>query len=78
MRVSKLNKVMTKKLSISKFDKRLYWTSNVNNEPENLINYFKKNKKKNLISLLLMKPQFNHLELRPIKGFQFLNTLKFL
>ena len=78
MRVSKLNKVMTKKLSISKFDKRLYWTSNVNNEPENLINYFKKNKKKKFNKFIAEKPQFNHLELRPsdIKGFQFLNTLK--
>ena len=78
MRVSKKNNILTKNLAIAKYDRRLFWTSNVNYEPNNLIKYYKKNKKKNLQQFIPKEPQFNHLVLRSadIQGFKLFNTLK--
>ncbi|MDC0651699.1 hypothetical protein OAP55_00405 [Alphaproteobacteria bacterium] len=78
MRVSKTHNILTKNLAIAKFGRRLYWTSNVNYEPDNLIEFYNRNKKKNLKQFIPKEPQFNHLVLRgsDIKGFEFFNTVK--
>ena len=49
IKIAQLAKVNTQTLAISKFGKRLYWTSNSNNEPDNLQKLFKKNKKPKLL-----------------------------
>ena len=42
MRLSKLHNITTKNLAIAKFGRRLYWTSNVNYEPNDLEKFFKR------------------------------------
>ena len=78
MRVSKLHNITTKNLAIAKFGRRLYWTSNVNYEPNDLEKFFKKNKRKTFNQFIPKEPQFNHLILRSadFKGFKLFNTIK--
>ena len=78
MKIAQLAKVNTQTLAISKFGKRLYWTSNSNNEPDNLQKLFKKNKKPKLLRFVPEKPQFNHMMLRKndIMAFTLYNTVK--
>jgi hypothetical protein len=78
MRIAKLFNVNTKSLVIGKFGRRLYWTSNINNEPNNLVESYKENKKKKFNRFIPKEPQFNNLILRKtdIKGFTLNNTIK--
>ena len=77
-RLAKLHNINAQSLYISKFNKRLYWSSDIFMEPNNIRNNYINYKKKIFKKISIESPHHNHMFLRNdiINNYGIINTLR--